>query len=277
MEIIKTFPSVLQGHIRSFYTVKANDAAYLLKQKNDAGQHRLPDGTLDLVFNLGDPVELSRDGSPFEEMPPAAVTGLYPDSSLVRYRGRVHLVGAVFQPGSAHLFIHEVLTQFRAATIDATLIFGTNASLLLEQLHEVKGEPEKHHLIEYFLTGYLRDNREQDNFNRISAAVRQVHHHKGAVDVRALQNHCFMSERNFRRRFNEYVGMGPKQYAGIIRVKEFMKHYEPSNSTFFEHLTNWGYTDHAHFNKDFRRIVGIGPNAYFKLQAAVDKEFIHLI
>ena len=277
MEIIKTFPTVLQGHIRSFYTVKANGLPYLIKHRSGHGQHRLPDGTLDLVFNLGDPVELSRNGSAFQEMPAAAVTGLYPDSSLVRYRGRIHLVGVVFQPGAAHLFIHELLTQFRAATIDAALVFGSKAHLLLEQLQEVTGEPDKHRLMEDFLTGYLRGNKEQDNFDRISAAVRQVHHFKGVVAMHSLKEYCCMSERNFRRRFNEYVGMGPKQYTGIVRMKEFMKGYEPSKSTFLEHLIRTGYADHAHFHKDFQRIVGMGPNAYFKTQRAVDKEFIHLI
>ena len=95
--------------------------------------------------------------------------------------------------------------------------------------------------------------------------------------MRSLQEYSYMSERNFRRKFNEYVGMGPKQYAGIIRVKEFMKHFEPSKSTFLEHLIPSGYADHAHFHKDFQRIVGTGPNAYFKTQAAIDREFIHLI
>ncbi|RKR82062.1 AraC-like DNA-binding protein [Mucilaginibacter gracilis] len=277
MEIIKTYPTVLQDHIRSFYTVKAKDVSSLLKQGDLRGQHRLPDGTLDLVFNLGDPVEISRNGGAFQEMPTAAVTGLYPDSSLVRYLGRVHLVGAVLLPGSAHLFIREVLTQFRAATIDASLIFGGNVTLLLEQLHEVQAEPEKHRLVEGFLNGYLRGNREQDTFDRIGAAIRQVHRYHGAIDMRVLRAHCCMSERNFRRKFNEYVGMGPKQYAGIVRIKELMKRYEPSKSNYLELLTDSGYTDHAHFNKDFQRVVGMGPNTYFKTQAAVDKAFIDLI
>jgi methylphosphotriester-DNA--protein-cysteine methyltransferase len=45
--------------------------------------------------------------------------------------------------------------------------------------------------------------------------------------------------------------MGPKQYAGIVRVKEFIKAYGSSKSSFKDYFVKSGYADHAHFHKDF--------------------------
>jgi AraC-like DNA-binding protein len=277
MEITKTHPASLQGYVSFFYTVRAIESPYIFRGGQGIAQRRLPDGTLDIIFNLGGKVELSRDGLHFEPMPAAAVTGLYPDRTFVKYNRDVHLVGAVFQPGSAHLFINEILTQFRADTVDAALVFGQEAYRLLEQLNETSGNREKHHLLELFLLRYLGKNKEEDTYTRISSAVGQIHRFNGSLGMQDLQEHCLMSERNFRRKFNEFVGMSPKQYAGIVRVKEFTKIYVSHSSSYQAHLLRAGYTDHAHFNKDFHRITGVAPNTFFKGMQLMDTGFIHLI
>lgn len=277
MEVTKTYPTILQAYVSFFYTVRASQSPYIFDGEQGVAQRRLPDGTLDVVFNLGGSVELSRDGVHYDRMPAAAVTGLYPDRSFVKYQGEVYLIGAVFRPGSAHLFINEILTYFRAATIDASLVFGPRVRQLLEQLNQSAGDYQKHQLLEKFLLGYLKGNKEQDNYNRIWSAVRQIHQFRGAIGMHGLSEHCLMSERSFRRKFNEFVGMGPKQYAGIVRLKEFAKTYLPSNSAYQNQLLEAGYTDHAHLNKDFHRIIGLGPNEFFGGMHLMDTGFIHLI
>lgn len=277
MEVIKTYPTFLQGYVSFFYTVKENKSPYILDVGAGPAQRRLPDGTLDLVFNLGGAVLLSRDEVNYEKMPLAAVTGLYPDRSFIKYTKDIHLAGAVFQPGAAHLFIREILTQFRASTIDAGLIFGNSVYQLFERLKETLGEPEKHRLMEHFLMQGLQRNKEQGYFDRISSAIQQIHIFRGNLDVNFLSDHSYMSERNFRRKFNEYVGMNPKQYTDIVRLKEFIKVHETSGNNYNSHLISSGFNDQAHFNKNFRRIVGTNPGTYFRLLKEIDRGFIHLI
>lgn len=277
MNIVKTLPSYLQQHVRFFYTIKANGYQDLMQSQTDHVQRRLPDGTLDLVFNLGGDVALSRDGIHFIKMPLVALTGLYPDRSFVSYSGPVHLVGVVFQPGAAHLFVNDILEQFKASTIDGAGVFGNPVYPLFEKLSTLSEEKEKHSLLEHFLMYRLRQDKEPDNFKRISYAVDLVHYHKGDVDISVLSKKCLMSERNFRRKFNEFVGMGAKKYAGIIRVKEFSKVYERSRTSYLDILLELGYTDQSHFSKDFLKITGTNPTAYFSKLNAVDTGLIHLI
>jgi AraC-like DNA-binding protein len=272
MNVLKTAPHYLKGFVRFFYTMRA--AAYI-GQSNV--QRRLPDGTLDLVLNIGAPVLLSRDGLNFGEMPRAAVTGLYPDRSFVRYTGEIHLVGAVLQPGAAHLFLHDSLTQFEASTIDAALIFGSAAAELLEKIYATKGEKVKHDLLEYFLLEQFGQRREKWQVDRMTEAVRLIHQHKGNLTMSSLQEACLMSERNFRRKFHELVGMSPKKYAGIIWVKEFSKLYQAQPSSVNKLLLQSGYTDATHLSKDFQKIVGSSPVAYLSELNVMDAEFIHLI
>lgn len=273
MKIIKTSPAYLGKHIRCFYSLYTTE-----NEQFNTAHRRLPDGTLDLVFNLGAaPVLVSRNGSGFSAMPQVALTGLHPDRNFLCYQGGVHLVGVVFQPGSAHLFVKDSLEQYKACTESASLVFGNKVDGLLEQLKEISGEREKHHLLEQ----YLLDRFNKTNLNPyspgISAALQQIHSSDGNLVISGLYKDHFMSERTFRRKFNECVGMSPKHYATIIKVKSFSKRYELERSTHATIFDELGYTDQSHFNKDFQKIVGISPTLYFNQLDEVGEEFIHLI
>ncbi len=277
MNIVKTYPTYLRQYVQFFYTIRANGYLDFPSLQPRQVQRRLPDGTLDLVFNLGDAVALSRDGNLFQLMPLVALTGLYPDRSFLKYEGVVYLVGVVFQPGAAHLFVNDVLDQFKASTIDGVDVFGSSVYTLLEKLAALPEEKDRHEMLERFLLRHLKENRDPDNFERVLHAVHQVHGRKGDVDVSLLSRACLMSERNFRRKFTEFVGISPKKYAGIVRVKEFCKAYEQSRRPYLDILCALGYTDQSHFSKDFLKITGTNPTVYFNQLTPVDSGLIHLI
>lgn len=273
MNIIKTAPSYLGKYIHSFYSLYSSNT-----EKLSTTHRRLPDGTLDLVFNLGTaPVLVSRDGNGFFAMPEVALTGIHPDRNFLRYQGDVHLVGVIFQPGSAHLFVNDTLEQYKACNTPASLVFGNEINNLPEKLRELSGERQKHLLLEHFLLETLK----RRNLNRyspeISSALQQIHSLEGNILISELYKDSFMSERNFRRKFNECVGMSPKHYATIIKVKSFSKRYELERSAHAPILDELGYTDQSHFNKDFQKIVGISPTVYFNQLNQIGEEFIHLI
>ncbi|SEW05318.1 AraC-type DNA-binding protein [Chitinophaga sp. YR573] len=270
MGIVKTSPLYLGKYVQCFYSV-------LSQERNDVVHRRLPDGTLDLVFNLGAAVTLSRDEVQFDKMPAVSLTGLYPDRSFLQYQDKVHLVGVVFQPGTAHLFINDSLEHIKASTIDAGDVFGHDIYNLPDQLNTFSSEIAKHRFLEQFLMKYVKPHKEDYHLQHIFDAVRQIHAAEGNLDIGVLHRQHLMSERNFRRKFVECVGMSPKQYAGIIRIKSFSKRYESSRATYSGILYELGYSDQSHFNKDFLRIAGTSPGIYFNQLHPIAERFIHLI
>ena len=272
MNVVKTIPTYLGKHIRCFYSLYAP-----VTEKLYSPHRRLPDGTLDLVFNLGPaPILISRNGDEFSAMPDVVLTGLHPDRSFLCYQEKVHLVGVVFKPGSAHLFVRDSLEHFKSCTAEASLVFG-NMNDVLEQLKATSGEREKHLLLEHFLLENFSGLSTKHYSPEISAAVEQIHSLDGNILMSELYKEYFMSERNFRRKFNEYVGMSPKHYATIIKIKSFSKRYELERAAHAPILDELGYTDQSHFNKDFQKIVGTTVSAYFDQLNQIGEEFIHLI
>jgi len=270
MSIVKTRPIHLGKYIQCFYSV-------LAVQGNIAIHRRLPDGTLDLVFNLGEAVSLSRDEVKFNLMPAVSLTGLYPDKSFLCYADKVHLVGVVFQPGTAHLFIKDSLAHIKASTLDAGDVFGKDIYLLLERLAGFPSEIQRHYFLEKLLMKFIGDYQQEHYQHNILHAVSDIHVAEGNLDVSLLHHAHLMSERNFRRKFVDFVGMSPKQYAGIVRIKSFSKRYKSTRMNYNDILFDLGYSDQAHFNKDFRKIVGASPGMYFSEMDPLAENFLHLI
>lgn len=269
MGIVRTSPQYSGKYVQCFYSV-------LGKEEGEVVHRRLPDGTLDLVFNLGAVVSLSRDDVQFTDMPAVSLTGLYPDRSFLRYQAAVHLVGVVFQPGTAHLFINDSLAYIKASTLDAADVFGHDVYSLLEQLRELPDEVSRHQYLERFLHGIVLRKQAYHQEN-ILQAVQQIQQSYGNLDIATLHKDNLMSERNFRRKFTDCVGMNPKQYANIIRIKAFSKQYESTRAGYKQVLYQLGYTDPSHFNKDFQKIVGTTPGCYFGQLPTIAGDFIHLI
>lgn len=272
MQVFKTYPQVLGSYIKLFYTIVAGESECITSM-----HRRLPDGTLDLVFNLGSPVHLSHDAVNFSEMPEASITGLYRNRNFLRYSNNVYLVGAVFQPGAAHLFVNDSLENFKQHTYPAELVFGEQIGSLKEQLRELPGESERHNLLETFLKKHLKRNRDEYCFDKVDFALRRIHESNGIIKMSALAKSGFISERNLRRKFIEFVGMSPKQYAGIIRIKSFSKVFESSMSSYTRLISDFDYADQSHFIKHFQNVVGLSPTAYFQQLEEIDEKFIHLI
>jgi len=272
MKIFKTYPQHLAKHIQFFYSVHASAIENI-----NSIHRRLPDGTLDIVFNLSSPILISRNEVNFSEMPQVALTGLYQDRSFLQYQGNVNLIGAVFQPGSAHLFVNDTLQHYQACTAKASSVFGNKVYLLHEQLKNLTNEKQKHNLLESFLLNCLKNKSNHYSTKKITGFIKHIHSLEGNVEMSTLHKSHFMSERNFRRKFIECVGMSPKKYSTIIKVKHFSKRYQLVKSTYTGIVNQLGYTDQSHFNKDFQKIVGTSPTTYFSQLNKMGQEFIHLI
>lgn len=270
MQLIKTYPAQLAPYIKYFYSLMGNG------REMERGIHRvLPDGTLELIINLGDALRLSQDGIHWQQTSNATLLGLYPEKSFMQYTGAVHLVGAVFQPGYAGLFLNDALEQFAGHLLPADFVYGITIETLRDQLSAIATEPQKHALLEKFLLNRINTADDAFRHNHILSAVQLIHSHKGNIKMPALATSAYLSERHFRRKFTELVGMNPKQYANIIRIKSIVKLHSISHHSFADIIEETGYTDRAHFVKDFRNIAGITPSQFFAQLNAIDQEFLH--
>jgi len=80
-----------------------------------------------------------------------------------------------------------------------------------------------------------------------------------------LNEDISLSQRQIQRQFQKWMGMTPKHYQRIIRVKEtlsFLKH-NPQTSLAGLAIKN-GFTDQAHMTRECKQIAKITPRQYSK-------------
>ncbi|MGP4007669.1 helix-turn-helix domain-containing protein [Streptomyces sp. 4N124] len=70
-----------------------------------------------------------------------------------------------------------------------------------------------------------------------------------------------VSERQLRNLFSEGVGLSPKHYARINRVRAVLAH--ATTAPWAELAAATGYYDQSHMTSDFRALMGVPPRSYF--------------
>lgn len=81
----------------------------------------------------------------------------------------------------------------------------------------------------------------------------------GARRVDAAAGRLGVSERYLRRVFRQSVGVSPKQFARIARVRSVIGH---ARAGWADAAASAGYTDQSHLIADFRSLMGVTPTAF---------------
>ncbi|MEU3269783.1 helix-turn-helix domain-containing protein [Saccharomonospora sp. NPDC006951] len=82
----------------------------------------------------------------------------------------------------------------------------------------------------------------------------------GVRGVAEAARHLHISERQLRNVFLDDVGLAPKQFTRIARVRKVLSH-APARPL-AELAAEAGYYDQAHLTGEFRRLMGVSPAAF---------------
>jgi AraC-like DNA-binding protein len=119
------------------------------------------------------------------------------------------------------------------------------------------------HLIEKLLVATV----EQET---IRGAAQMLHIRKGQLRITELAESCNLSPRQLQREFRDSIGFSPKALARVIRHEEIRKRlmFEPGQSlTDLAH--EFGYSDQAHFIRDFKELTGRTPGEFAREMKAI--------
>lgn len=199
-------------------------------------QRVAPDGSPELIVNLGTPFESRSDGE-WRSQPQAFVAGQLIAPLFLRGAGQARILGVTFRPHGLH------------GVLDA------RADELTGGMHAINmSGVENLAQLEAWLLERIR--RPDDPL--IAEAVRQLAASQGARDIASLARDLGMSTRNLERRFRERTGLAPKLYARMRRFQSVFPAIEAG--------TGWaaaaaacGYYDQAHLVRDFREFAGEPP------------------
>lgn len=102
---------------------------------------------------------------------------------------------------------------------------------------------------------------------RTAHAQKEIHTARGMITVDQLGANLRVSTRTLYTLFTQQVGLTPKAYIQLTRLRaclEYLHDHATERGILNECCFRFGYYDHAHFNKEFKQVIGICPQDFIK-------------
>lgn len=220
------------------------------------GDAALPDGSPELIINLGDPFDhISLDGRRIPQ-PRAFLVGQITRPFAVQPTGAVDLVAVRFEAHGAALLCDDLAPLTDTwSTIDAlppTGIADLGIALARESTSERRVQ-----LTASWLARLPTQRAGADT--RVVAAVEAIRSSHGATPLDALARPLGISSRTLQRLFAKQVGISPKLLARIVRFQHVLRAWRANPRSFARAAVDAAYYDQSHLVRDFRDFAGAPP------------------
>jgi AraC-like DNA-binding protein len=182
-------------------------------------------------------------------------------------------VRARIEPGRARLLLGRPVHRLLDRVVSLSDLWGEAGGHLARALSEVGSDPAAIgaqpflERLEEALMSRLSAQKPGDRFRSDLVRRAGLLLTAGAAgtdlvpgQVHAVAARLNVSERHLRNLFSEAVGVSPKHFARLDRLRTVLAH---AGTTHWARLaTRAGYYDQSHMNAEFRRMMGVPPSAY---------------
>lgn len=178
-----------------------------------------------------------------------------------------------FTPTGLHTLWQLPVHELSDRSVDLTTLVTTDVRELTDQMREARSTAQRFALLEGFLLRRLaRANRAKQlrTDGRIEAAVAYMQRYPGRVSLDQLAYKLNSSERTFRRRFTQVVGVSPKYYVRVQRFMHTRRWLERQPKPNWQDvIALTGYYDQAHLVNEFNYFTGSSPLLYERESAGL--------
>ncbi len=223
-------------------------------------------GRSHFVFSLESPFQVYSSGNKPLEVCESTVFGLFGVPMTKYFRGPTLGIVIDFTPTGLQTLWQFPVHELIEISADLSSMVNRDVRELTDQMREACSTARRFALLEGFLLQRLiRANRANRLYTdgRIEAAVGYMQRYPAQVNLQQLAYQLNSSERTFRRRFSEMVGVSPKYY---VRMQRFIHtrrclDQQPKIS-WPDILSLTGYYDQAHLINEFKYFSGSSPRLY---------------
>lgn len=233
----------------------------------------IPDGCVEIVFNLSDRFRRYADDGSFETQPAALVVGQMDRRVVIGPSGNVRLFGIRFQPAGAAPFFGFSMSELSGRIEPLDGVWGNAVGELVERLFDATSFRERTAVASSYLIKIFTPARSEDV--GLGRSINAIKEHSGKLRISKLAREMGVGERGLERRFRESVGLSPKAFSRIIRFQSVLKSIERSAKPDLASISHeLGYFDQSHFIGDFQRFAGMTPAAYLSADNRITDIFI---
>ncbi|WP_416308591.1 helix-turn-helix domain-containing protein [Neptunicella sp. SCSIO 80796] len=214
-----------------------------------------PEGGSGLIFNFGSPFIYNQQRVTTD----CIVMGPNTRTTSLTLSGYIDAVGLRFYPGTSYHFFTLPLNEIPGLPVHPDEL---SINLSIQPIVDSAESTIEQRLnaIESLLMQRLSINPELDK--RIQPATTWLNLHRTPQSIIHLAEHLNVSARQLERLFKQWVGMTPKQFSRIKRVDYARQSLKQFDLSLTDTAYQAGYFDQAHFNHEFKQVVGLTPGQY---------------
>jgi AraC-like DNA-binding protein len=251
-----------QAALRPFIkTVWASHPSSLPESSSITRERVLPTGNMHLVFRLSPhPLRLFDDlnDSDGHTISRAVVGGARSSFYVRDISEPVCSVGAELYPGASQLLFGVPADELAGRHTVLSDMWGSSAESVRERLAEMRSAEQQLTLFESLLMTRLPQVR-----GLHPAVAQALEQFTTTSNVREVVKHSGYSHRRFIALFQRAVGLTPKRYCRLLRFQNILECIAADDSVAFIDLAlAAGYSDQAHFNREFQEFTGVTPTEY---------------
>ncbi|MBP8239813.1 MAG: helix-turn-helix transcriptional regulator [Saprospiraceae bacterium] len=249
----------LRHYIHSYWLIEAGDKPEILAL--------VPDGYPEIFFTLQGSVQIFSGGKNWQQYSAAGVIGQVTNRFSFGMAAFSKVLFVKLYPWTpAALFRLPTWHLNNEAQEIAVLTNDPAFRLLTDQVYSTENIDRSVALLEAFFLKKLASAAHESPF--LQHAVRQIYASNGAVCIDTLTQKIHASRRYVEILFKEKIGLTPKQYARLIRVKKatIMMLNPDFSGQLSSIASSLNYYDQSHFLKDFKAVVQQTPTGFLQQQ-----------
>ncbi len=241
MKYVKYLPDISLQRYIAYYWVLQTDSTFIA-----VNVPMFADVDTDLFINFGSCEAKFND---HVALSPGCIYmgGANTTSSYINSFPNSTFIGIKFKAGGLPVFYNLPLFEI----IDQIVEFQDKQLYLILDMDEML--PKR--LDKFFIA-------KRNKINHISPITEVLHSHRGIMQVDLLAQKCNMSTRTMERAFNKNMGMGPKEFIGIVRFQKALKMLQKNKlkGKLLNVAFEAGYYDHAHLTREVKKYSGLTPS-----------------
>jgi AraC-like DNA-binding protein len=226
--------------------------------ENAPPERILPDSCVELVFHFHDPFCTHFANGKRDIQPQSFAVGQMRQFIEIAPRGRIGFVAVRFSAQGAYRFLPGSLKAIAGQVVDIAEIWKRASSKLTDRIAMASTMTGRIAIVGNMLLTVLADNRREDLL--VDRALQLIERNAGELKIADLTSAVGTSTRQLRRRFENAIGVSPKEFSRLTRFVNALRRLRERRQEPLAYVAAAsGYYDQAHFNHEFLKLAGATP------------------
>jgi AraC-like DNA-binding protein len=221
-------------------------------------QRCLPNGMAELIFTISAKPSVGIIHGSWNAFPAAYLVGIMREPVVWRMGSNGVLFSARIRPEGVYALLGLKPQECFNGFIDLESILSPTRRDIIAHMLETVDTKERIRLMDTFLKKLLNDKRDGDLY--LEQALNLLRQAPARTTIESLSRQLAICKRQFERNFKYTFGLSPKAYQRILRFDRVFQYLEAHPGISWVELSyNFGYSDQAHFIREFKSFYGQPP------------------